>query len=308
MVSLPEIRAAIVQTGVPALQLSGGNTELHLDLAAVVALGDSVVLLAGGDDVGVQLSGRGRGGRGSCRGSRGRGGSAARGGGGLNDGSLDGCDRGGGGDEGAGSSAGAGSGAGGRRGLGQDGGHASGVGGGGGSRAAGATGRATAPVRAGKCGNGVVVAAAGTGGPAEETVGDIGSVAVSRDTGAQVTIGSDRAGVVAAGSLVVGSRVASASVLLNELLQTVTVGGTHGTITDHLLDLGRGARVLDVLGSAGTSVAATLAVVRLHETRVDDTVVGRVHTDTPVALLHDDSQNEAGVDTRFAGDLGDGRL
>lgn len=48
--------------------------------------------------------------------------------------------------------------------------------------------------------------------------------------------------------------------------------------------------------------------MRLHETRVDDAVVGGVDADTAVALLHDDSQDEAGVDARLAGDLGDGGL
>lgn len=287
LVSLPEIRAAIIQTGVPGLELSSGDTILHFHLAAVVTLGDRVVLLARGNGVGVQLGagGRGRGGRGG----------------------LVSCDGGGGGDDSAGS--GRGGGGSGRGGLRQNGGHASGVGGGRGGRAAGAARRrAAAPVRAGESADEVVVAAASARGPAQQTVGDIRSVAVSCDTSAEVTTGSDGARVVAASSLVVGSDIANTTVRLDELLQTVTIGGTHGTITDHLLDLGLGAGVLDVLGGADTSVAAALAVVRLHETGVDDTVVGGVHTDTAVALLHDDSQDEAGIDAGLAGDLVDSGL
>lgn len=290
LVFLPEIRAAIIQTGVPGLQLGSGDTELHLHLAAVVTLDDGVVLLARGDGVGVQLGtgGSGRSGRGG----------------------LDSCDGGDSRDEGAGS--GRGGSGGGRRGLRQNGGHAGRVGrrrGGRGAGAARAARRgATTPVGAGESADGVVVAAASARGPAEQTVGNIRSVAVSCDASAEVAAGSDGARVVAASGLVVGSDVASAAVRLDELLQTVTVGGTHGTITDHLLDLGLGAGVLDVLGGAGTSVAAALAVVRLHETRVDDAVVGGVDTDTAVALLHDDSQDEAGIDAGLAGDLVDGGL
>lgn len=302
LVSLPEIRAAIIQTGVPSLQLSSGDTELHLYLAAVVTLDDGVVLLARGDGVGVQL---GAGGRGRGSGSRGCSGSAAGSRDGL--GGLDSCDGSDGRDDGAGSGRG-GSGSG-RRGLRQDGGHASGVGGGGGGSTARAARRgATTPVGASEGADGVVVAAASAGGPAEQTVGDIRGVAVSCDTSAEVTTRRDGARVVAASSLVVGRGIASAAVGLDELQQTVTVGGTHGTITDHLLDLGLGAGVLNVLGGADTSVAAALAVVRLHETGVDDAVVGGVDTDTAVALLHDDSQDEAGIDAGLAGDLVDGGL
>lgn len=287
LVSLPEIGAGVVQTGVPGLQLCGGDAELRLHLFAVVAVGDGVVLLAGRDGVGVDLSTRGRGLR--------RGSSS----GGLGLGSLGDCDDGGGGNGGSGTGAGGS----GRRGLGQDGGHAGG--GGGCARAAGATrGRAAGPAGAGERGDGVGVAAAGAGGPAKQAVGNVRSVAVSSDTGAQVTVRSNRAGVVAASGLVVRSSIAGATVGGDELLQTITVGSTHGTVTDHLLDLGGRAGVLD----RAVDVAASLAVVGLHETGVDDAVVGGLDADTAVALLHNDGQDEAGVDARLAGDLGDGGL
>lgn len=44
-------------------------------------------------------------------------------------------------------------------------------------------------------------------------------------------------------------------------------------------------------------VARTGSVVALHETGVDDTVVGGLDTDTAVGLLHNDGQNETSVDT-----------
>ena len=131
---------------------------------------------------------------------------------------------------------------------------------------------------------------------------------MSRDASAEVSIGSDRAGVVAAGGLVVGRDVVGTAVLRKELLQTIAVGRPHGTITDHLLDLGGGARVLDILGGIDAGIAAALAVVGLHETRIDDTIVGSVHAHATVAFLHDDSQNEASIDTRLASNLGDGAL
>jgi hypothetical protein len=294
LVSLPEIGAGVVQTSVPGLQLRGGDAELRLHLFAVVTVHDGIVLLAGRDGVGVDLSARGGGSR---RGSSS--GGASRRSGGLGLGSLGDCDDGGGGN--GGSAAGAGSS--GRRGLRQDGGHAGG--GGGCARAAGATrGRAAGPAGAGERGDGVGVAAAGAGGPAKQAVGNVRSVAVSSDTGAQVTVGRNRAGVVAASGLVVRSSIAGATVGGDELLQTITVGSTHGTITDHLLDLGGRAGVLD----RAVDVAATLAIVGLHETGVNDAVVGGLDTDTAVALLHNDGQDEARVDARLTGDLGDGGL
>ncbi len=288
LVSLPEIGAGVVETGVPGLQLRRGDAELRLHLLAVVAVDDGVVLLAGRDGVGVDL---GAGGRGSRRGSSG--------GGGLGLGSLSDRDDSGGGDDGSGARAGGSGG----RGLRQDGGHTGG--GGGGARAAGAAGgRAAGPAGAGERDDSVFIAAAGAGGPAKQTVGNVRSVAVSGDAGAQVTVGGNRAGVVAASSLVVRSSIARATVGGDELLQPITIGSTHGTITDHLLDLGGWARVLDCT----VDVAATLAVVGLHETGVDDAVVGGVDAGTAVALLHNDSQDEAGIDAGLAGDLGDGGL
>lgn len=184
LVSLPEIGAAIIQTGIPALQLSGRNAELNLHLAAVIALDDGVILLARRDGVRVDLGVRGRGSRGP-RG--GRGGRTGRGRGGLSLGSLGDCNDGGSGDEG-GRGAGASAGGSGSRGLRQNGGHTGGIGRGGSAGAGAARGRATAPVGAGKRGDGVVVAATGAGGPAEEAVGNVRGVAVSCDAGAQVTI------------------------------------------------------------------------------------------------------------------------
>lgn len=43
-------------------------------------------------------------------------------------------------------------------------------------------------------------------------------------------------------------------------------------------------------------------MVALHETGVDDTVVGSRSSDTAVALLHDDGEDESSVDAGGAGD------
>lgn len=59
------------------------------------------------------------------------------------------------------------------------------------------------------------------------------------------------------------------------------------------MDLAVWAGVLD----GAVLVAGTGSVVALHETRVDDTIVGGLDTDTAVGLLHNDGQNEPSVDT-----------
>lgn len=64
------------------------------------------------------------------------------------------------------------------------------------------------------------------------------------------------------------------------------------------MNLGHGAGSLRV-----SIVARTSSVVALHETRVVDAVVGSLDADTTVALLHNNSQDEARVD---AGRLSDG--
>jgi hypothetical protein len=69
------------------------------------------------------------------------------------------------------------------------------------------------------------------------------------------------------------------------------------------LNLGLGARSLRVSVIAGAS-----SVVTLHQTRVVDTVVGSLDTDTTVALLHNDSQDEARVHTARFSDRVDSAL
>jgi len=82
------------------------------------------------------------------------------------------------------------------------------------------------------------------------------------------------------------------------LLDTVTGGGTGSAVRNHLADRAVRARV-DAGARSGT-------VVRLHETGVDDTVVGGGDADAALALLHDDGEDEAGVDAGLAGELVDG--
>lgn len=148
-----------------------------------------------------------------------------------------------------------------------------------------------------------VIAVACTEGPAQETVGNVRDVAVRSDALTQVPRGSDRARVVAAGSLVVG-RDAAAALLSETLLQTIASSGTLGAVLDHLQDLALRAWALHI----GTVVAGAGAVVALHETRVVDAVVGCRDTDTAVAFLHDDGQDEARVDAAGLGDRVDAVL
>ena len=124
------------------------------------------------------------------------------------------------------------------------------------------------------------------------------------DTLAQVAVRGDGARVVAASGLVVRGGIAVAALLSDELLKTVTLGGTFDTVDDHLVDLAVGAGVLD----SAVLVAGTGSIVALHQTGVDDTVVCSLDTDTAVGLLHDNGQNETGIHTAGGRDSLDGLL
>lgn len=102
----------------------------------------------------------------------------------------------------------------------------------------------------------------------------------------------DGARVVDAGSAVKGGDIAPAG-LVDAVGETVTVVGTSSTLADHLVDGSRRARVLDI----AIVVAGAGAVVVLHQTGVANTIVGGLNTDTAARLLHDDSQDEAVVNT-----------
>lgn len=111
------------------------------------------------------------------------------------------------------------------------------------------------------------------------------------DTVSQVPARGDRARVIHAGGDVVLAIVAGPG-LRDELLQPRAVGRAISAVLDHTGDLGAGAWVLDV----AAAVAGPGAVVALHETRVLDAIVGGRSADATVALLHDDGEDEAGVD------------
>lgn len=113
----------------------------------------------------------------------------------------------------------------------------------------------------------------------------------------QVAVASNRARVVQSGSHIVLAHVIGTS-LGDELLETVAAGCSRGAIFDHLGDLAGRARVLDV-----AVVARSTAVVALHQTRIDHAVVGGWCAHAAVTLLHNNGENEAGID---AGRVGDG--
>lgn len=113
---------------------------------------------------------------------------------------------------------------------------------------------------------------------------------MSGDSLTQVAGAGDRSRVVHSRSDVVLGDVVGAS-LRDELLEAVTFRSARGAVLDHLRDLVRGARVLDA-----AVVARSSAVVALHETGVDDSIVGGGSAHTTVALLHHDGENETRVD------------
>lgn len=120
-----------------------------------------------------------------------------------------------------------------------------------------------------------------------EAVGNIGDVRGSGAVGvAEIARGVDAARVVDTSSAV-DALGAGAADLAENLLETVAGGGSHGTGADHADDGGLGAGV--------HAKARVLAVVILHEARVVVAVVGGPHADASVGLLHDDGEDEAGV-------------
>lgn len=126
----------------------------------------------------------------------------------------------------------------------------------------------------------------------------MGGVAVGAGEGVVEVVVVDRAAVVETGGGVVGpgrntTKVARGAA--KGLLETISRGGTGGTVTDHLEDGGLRAGV-DTGAAAG-------AVVALHQTRVHDAVVGRRDANAANTLLHDDGKDEAAVDAGLTGHL-----
>jgi len=105
--------------------------------------------------------------------------------------------------------------------------------------------------------------------PTVETVGDIFSIAGSAtETVVEVTV-VNRATVVESGGSIggLGILLTMATSLRHKLLQTVASGGSLNAVLNHLQDLVRWARADTITG--------TSAIMRLHQSWVGDTAVGK---------------------------------
>ena len=134
-------------------------------------------------------------------------------------------------------------------------------------------------------------AGAGVEAPASQTVSNVIDIAGRRAVASVQVVRSHGAGVVATRSL------EDVAVLVDELHETIAGRGALGTVTDHLDD-----GVLRVAGIEADTV------VRLHDTRVGDTVAGGTDVDTAVGFLHDGGKDETRVDVRVTGDGQDALL
>lgn len=134
-------------------------------------------------------------------------------------------------------------------------------------------------------------------GPTSDTVGDIRGVAVGCAARAEVAGGVDGARVVGARGLVVLGR-SGAGLSLKALLETIARGGSSGAVGDHLLDGGGGAGSCQ----AAVRIAGALACVALHETGVQNAVVGGLHANAALAFLHNNCKDESSVDASLAGE------
>lgn len=154
--------------------------------------------------------------------------------------------------------------------------------------------------------NCVLIAVVGVGvRPADEAVGNVGGIAVGGNAAVEVTVASNGARVVNARSLVVlGDIVAR---LLDSLLDTpletnLTVQAS--AVRDHALDL--------VVRAGHNTLAVRVAGVGtlegLHQSWVVETVVGRRGTNAALGLLHDDGEDELGLDAALSRDFLDGLL
>ena len=110
-----------------------------------------------------------------------------------------------------------------------------------------------------------------------------------RNALSQVAGWGDGTRVVDASRLVVlGDLVPSC--LLDTLLQASAAGGACRAVLNHLVDGTGRAGGLDI-----AVIARALAIVALHETRIDHAVVARRGSHAAIALLHDDRKDEPGI-------------
>lgn len=124
---------------------------------------------------------------------------------------------------------------------------------------------------------------------AAKPVGHILDVARRRAHGIVQVALVDRTAVVSPEGLVV------VSILLVQLLQTITILGSLGAVPDHLEDAS--GRVGGIEGNA---------VVALHQARVVDAVVGRLDPWVAARFLDDGAQDGTNVDARLLCDGLDG--
>lgn len=145
----------------------------------------------------------------------------------------------------------------------------------------------------------VITLALGSGvNPASQAVGNVTGIAVSGNVVLQLASVRDRSGVVDASRTVEGRDVTTAG-FVDAVGKSITGVGTGSTFTDHLIDRGRRARVLDI----AVLIAGSVAVVILHQAWVAYSVVGCLDADTAVRLLHHNSKDETVVNTCSIGSL-----
>lgn len=145
------------------------------------------------------------------------------------------------------------------------------------------------------------------GSPAHEAVRNVARITAST---------SGRAGQVLACPVSVFSRVVDSSCDIDSiswvglttlgqcLLQTITLGGTHGAFLNHAIDGGWWARVLNTV----CSVAAEDTIVTLHKTWIGVAIVGSWSAGTATGFLHDHCEDDTRVEAGSGSDGGGGLL
>lgn len=102
-------------------------------------------------------------------------------------------------------------------------------------------------------------------------------------------------GLVHAAGVIPTEGLVVVPILGMQLLQPISILGALGAIADHLQDT-----------SLGIGRVEGDAVVRLHDARVADAVVGGGDADVAAGFLNDDAEDAADVDAALARDLLDG--
>lgn len=133
--------------------------------------------------------------------------------------------------------------------------------------------------------------------PADQTVGNVGGIAVGGNAAAEVAIRGNGTRVVDARSLVVLGHIVTAN--LGKTLLETDIAVETGTVLNHALDHVVWARN----NTLAVGVARVDSLEGLHESRVVEAVVGSRGADAALGLLHDDGENELGLDTAGASDL-----